>query len=116
MQGDQYGHVRQHLMPGAILPVQYNLTDDRKYKVRANSTDDLQYTDIHLIINPDKDRFAKGKLFLDGGMDISEITDKKYVHYEFEMSGFQLIKNDLNPEGDKSKNTTGVDSIILTNI
>lgn len=56
----------KHLMPGAILAVQYN-TSEQGQQERASSTDQLNYTDIHLIINKDDQHFAGGKLFLDGG-------------------------------------------------
>ena len=33
-------------------------------------------------------------------MNMSEINDKTYVHYEFQLSGFQVTKTDLNNNAD----------------
>ena len=71
--------VKKHLRPGHMVPVQYNAT---KY---ANNTAQLAHTDINLFINRDEDRSAVGKLFLDKGENISELTKKEYEYYEFEL-------------------------------
>lgn len=66
-----------------------------------------------MIINKDQNNFAKGKLFLDGGIYISEITNKSYIHYEFQLSGQTLHKFNLNRDGIAEGKPAGVASIIL---
>lgn len=105
--------VRKHLMPGAILPVQYNLTEANE-QVIASSTEQLQYTDIHLVINKDTNLYASGRLFLDGGKNVSEIANKTYIHYEFQLNDQTLHKLDLNPDGVAEGKRMEIASIVLT--
>ena len=62
----------------------------------------------------DPDGFAQGKLFLDEGVKISEITNKSYEYYEFKLVNKTLQKLTINSDG-KMTGRQGIGSIIITN-
>ena len=71
--------IKKHMKPGAIVPVQQNITDG--VRSFANNTEQLADTDMNLIINRDDQGYAEGKLFIDEGKLIDELTDKRYEYY-----------------------------------
>lgn len=89
--------VKKHLKPGSILPVQYNVTRDH-VKSLANSTDQLAYTGLNLIINRDDQGYAEGNLYIDDGKTISKQAEKKYEYYKFKWVNKTLQKMWLNDD------------------
>lgn len=67
-------------------------------KELANSTEQLHNTGVNLIVNRDGDGYAEGKLFIDEGKMISELTKKDYEHFEFKLVNKTLQKLTLNTD------------------
>ena len=57
-----------------------------------NTDDVLANADTNLVINRNSQGHAEGRLFIDGGISVSEINDGTYEHYEFHLSGNSLKK------------------------
>lgn len=57
-----------------------------------NSTEDLLNADISLIVNRDMYGHAQGKLFLDDGYTLDQLTSGNYAGYEFQLGGKTLKK------------------------
>lgn len=89
--------VKKHLKPGSIVPIQYNTTDSGA-QVFANSTEQLATMGMNLVINRDDQGYAEGKLFIDEGKNISELTDKTYEYYTFKLVNKTLQKLTLNTD------------------
>lgn len=110
--------VKKHLRPGWIIPVQYNETcpvnSTNKTTDNANSTADLIYTGINLFVNRDQNGFAQGKLFLDQGMNISELDTTVYEYYQFRLANQTLQKLKINQDRLVS-GAQGVREIKITN-
>ena len=67
-------------MPGKVIPFQNNSDTS------INNTQQLINAPITLLINADKNGFAKGSLFLDQGESLSELNDYNYEYYNFHFS------------------------------
>jgi hypothetical protein len=89
--------VKKHLRPGGIVPVQYNMSADGQHLL-ADSTDQLANTDMNLIVNRDVDGYAYGRLYIDEGKNVSELTKKDYEYYEFKLVNKTLQKLTLNTD------------------
>lgn len=78
--------VNVHLRPGYMVPKQ--AFDSSK----MNSTEDLLDSDISLIVNRDMNGHAEGKLFLDDGYSLEQLSSGNYASYEFQLGGKTLKK------------------------
>lgn len=67
--------VAKHLRPGKLIPFQDNS------KKSYMTTKDILAVDISLIISRDNNGHSEGKVFLDQGESISELTNKQYEYY-----------------------------------
>lgn len=55
-------------------------------------------TQINLMVNRDEDGFATGRLFLDEGRNVSEITLGTYEYYEFKLVNKTIQKLTVNTD------------------
>lgn len=79
-----------------------------------NSTGDLLNADVSLIVNRDMNGHAEGRLFLDDGYTLDQLTNGTYAAYEFQLGGKTLKKwidnwnLDFTQEGN-------LESVVITN-
>lgn len=70
--------IHSHLRPGYMVPYQ---TCGNK---TCGTTTDLQTQgELSMIVNPDAQGHAKGRLFLNADDTLAEIKDQTYEYYEF---------------------------------
>jgi len=96
------------LRPGYLIPVQPSNSS-----TALNGTKLLTFAPIDLVVNRDADKHASGKLFLDEGLTVSELTNKEYIYYNFLLNGKSLVKEVVNDNTSPSKYGTQLGKLVI---
>lgn len=78
------------LRPGYMIP----FTDNKDKSLKL--TQDVLAKPLSLIVNRDVDGHATGKVFMSDGISQSQIDNKQYEYYQFELGGKSFRKWNLN--------------------
>ena len=84
--------INVHLMPGSLIIFQQNKLGD------LTTFDMVKNGEITIIINRDQHKHAEGMVYLDHGESISELTNKLYEYYKFNVNDKTLTKWILNED------------------
>lgn len=84
--------VIKHLRPGYIIPKQDLAAD----KINTNF---IPTSTVSLLINRDSDKFAKGSLLIDNGIETKDLEQNLYEYYRFTATSNSLMKETVVTEG-----------------
>jgi len=90
--------VNKFLRQGRLIPVQMESTNGGQ----IDSTTASLASHFQLIANRDEQGHAQGKLFIDKGMSVSEITNGSYEHYEFLLTNNTLQRLVVNTDSTRT--------------
>ena len=76
-----------HLMPGKVIT--FNDNSDHQFKTATDLWTDTNHT---LVMNPNKQGFATGRLFADTGLHLNILNEKLYEYYQFDLKGKTITK------------------------
>lgn len=108
--------VQAHLKPGSIVPLHW--PDGGGVDVpqpKLNNTQALLAAPLTLVINRDDHQAAKGKVFLDRGETLSELSDKTYQYYELSLHQNTITKWTLNDSGNQTDVPPAFQAIVIAN-
>lgn len=83
--------VNVHLRPGSMT-----LKQDNSNQTFKRASDIFENGTVSLLINADENGFAKGRIYLDDGITLSSLAEKKYEYYEFVLAKNTIRKQVLN--------------------
>jgi len=119
-------HTNVYLRPGAIVPMQMDLTftdSAGKPATASNTVDLIEKLPVDLLVNLDTNGEAKGSILIDDGSSQSMLDNQMYDHWSFQYSAGSLKKEWKTnasgmgglPDSVKQENRV-LNSIVLVNV